>query len=563
MAKVVVKKKKKKLGSLGAGRGGPSSRETSDLRPRYTPKTPPCMDKCPNQTNIREIITTISQSEGYGRSYDESFEKAWKILTEKNPIPASCGRVCPHPCESGCNRKEKDGSVGINNIERFIGDFGVEKGLKFEKLSDETYPEKISVIGSGPAGLSCAYQLVRKGYKVTIYEAFSKPGGMLRYGIPAYRLPHNVLDAEINKIVDFGVELKCNTIVGKDISYEELQNNSDAIFVGIGAHKGKLLGVEGEDAPNVLTGTEFLNRVNSGEKLDVGKSVMVIGGGDTAIDAARIALRLGAEATIVYRRTINEMPAIDEEIEEAKEEGVKMEFLSAPVGFIKDNGIAKGMKCIRMELGEPDESGRRRPVPIEGSEFEVEADMVIAAISQEPDFEGIENLKAGPKDWVKADNMGITSIEKTYAGGDVLDLGLVTVAIFQGRMAAEAIHCNLRGTEFKPEEKLPVIAHDKMRLDLYEGKTRNEHDKLPVEQRFERLDKEVNLGFTQEQAIEESKRCMSCASCFDCGNCWSYCQDQAVIKPLIKGEPYQFKLDFCQGCKKCAEECPCGYIEMI
>ena len=563
MAKL-VKKTKKKLGSRGLSGGGPGGgRLTSDLRPRYAPKTPPCIDMCPNKNNIREMLMTVGQSEKYERPYEESLEKAFYIWAEKNPLPSVCGRVCPHPCETGCNRNEKEGPVGINSMERYLGDFAIDKGLPLKKLTGETYPEKIAVVGSGPSGLSCAYQLARKGYGVTVYEAFSKPGGMLRYGIPPYRLPHDILDAEIQRILDMGVELKCDTSIGRDVPYEKLKEDYSAIYVAIGAHKGKLLNVEGEDAENVLTGTEFLNQANSGRPVDIGKKVIVIGGGDTAIDAARVSRRLGAEATILYRRTRTEMPAIEEEIEGALEEGVKIEYLAAPIAFIKDNGRAKGMKCIRMELGEPDDSGRRRPVPIQGSEFDVDADCVIAAISQEPDFEGLENLKAGPRDWIKADETGATGMEKTYAGGDVLDLGLVVVAIFQGRMAAEAIHHNLRGTQPEPVENLPVIKADKMKLDFYDPKARNDQAALPVSERFESVDKEVNLGYTEQQMRDESQRCMSCASCFDCGTCWSYCQDQAIVKPLVKGEPYTFKMDFCQGCKKCAEECPCGFIEMV
>jgi len=561
MAKM-VKKKKRKLGSRGASSGA-GSRETSPLRPRYVPAIPPCRTNCPNHNAIREAITTIAQAEGYDRSYEESLELAWRIWTERSPFPATCGRVCPHPCEEGCNRGEKDGPVQIINIERQIGDFGIARGLALEKSTGEKHTEKIAIIGAGPAGLSCAYQLARKGYSPTVFEAFAKPGGMLRYGIPPYRLPHDVLDAEIGKILDLGVELKCNTAVGRDVPYEDIQKEYDAIFVGLGAHKGKLLGIEGEDAPNVWSGTEFLNRANTGESVDVGKSVVVIGGGDTAIDAARVSLRLGAKATILYRRTIKEMPAIEEEIEDAQAEGVDLQYLAAPVAFTTDNGRAVGMKCIRMELGEPDESGRRRPVPIAGSEFEVEADTVIAAISQEPDFDGLEQLKAGPKDWVKADENGVTAIDKTCAGGDVLDLGIVALALFQGRMAAETIHHRLRGTQPEPPEPLPEITAKKMRLDLYEAKEPNMRGQIPVEDRFAALDIEVNQGYSQEQVIEESKRCMSCGYCFDCGNCWSYCQDQAVVKPLVKGELYKFKMDFCQGCKKCAEECPCGFIEMV
>ena len=560
MAKI-VKKVKKPLGGLRGHSAGGSSVESSPLRPVQIPKTPPCSNGCPNETNIREFLTTISQSEGAGRSYKESYEKAWGILTEKNPFPSSCGRVCPHPCESECNRTYKDGAVGINNLERFVGDFALEQGFQLKKISEETFEEKVAVIGAGPAGLSCAYQLARRGYGVTVFEAFSKPGGMLRYGIPDYRLPPDVLDKEIKRIEDLGVEIKCNQIVGKDILYEDLQKNYNAIFVGIGAHKGKLLGVPNEDANNVFTGTEFLNKINSGETIEVGDKVLIVGGGDTAIDAARVSRRLGADVTIVYRRTRKEMPAIEEEIVGAEEEGVKLEFLAAPVEFEKDGDKIIKMKCQKMELGEPDSSGRRRPVPIQDSFFSLDATTVIAAISQEPDFDGLENLHEG-KDWIKVDENSVTKIPDTYAGGDVLDLGLATIAIFQGRKAAETIHYKFRNIQPEKEQKPPVITHDKIILNYYESKIRSEPFKLSPEERLENLNSEITSTLTEEQAIEEAKRCMSCASCFDCGTCWSYCQDQAIVKPVVKYQQYKFKLDICNGCKKCAENCPCGYIEM-
>ena len=560
MAKV-VKKAKRGLGGLGSHSVGSSAVETSPLRPVQIVKTPPCANGCPNETDIREFLTTISQSEDCGRSYPESFEKAWNILTEKNPFPSTCGRVCPHPCEGECNRNYKDGAVGINNLERFVGDYALEKGFKFKKVSGETYPQKIAVIGAGPAGLSCAYQLARRGYSVTVFEAFSKPGGMLRYGIPNYRLPEDVLDKEIKRIEELGVDIKCNQIIGKDIPYEKLQKNFEAIFVGIGAHKGKLLGIPNEEAPNVFTGTEFLNKINSGDHIKVGEKVLVIGGGDTAIDAARVSKRLGAEVTVVYRRTKKEMPAIEEEIAGAEEEGIQIDFLAAPVEFEKNGDLVVKMKCQRMELGEPDASGRRRPVPISDSFFTLEADTVIAAISQEPDFTGLDMLHEG-KDWIKTDDNFTTKIQDTYAGGDALELGLVTIAVFNGRKAAETIHNRFQKIEPKEEKKPPVIAHDKIILSYYESKLRNEPFKLNPEERLKDLNLEITSTLTEEQVVEEAKRCMSCGSCFDCGTCWSYCQDQAIVKPLQKHQTYKFKLDFCKGCNKCAENCPCGYIEM-
>jgi len=275
--------------------------------------------------------------------YEDVIRDAWYTLSDTTPLMATCGRVCPHPCETACNRVAKDGAVSINNIERYIGDYGIENNLQHKK-ADTTYDEKVAVIGAGPAGLSCAFQLAKSGYKVTVFEAFAKTGGMLRYGIPAYRLPREILDAEVKKIEDLGVEIKCNTAVGKDIKYEDIQKEYDAIFVGIGAHKGKLLRCPGEDAANVFTGTQFLNVVNSGRPVEIGDNVAVIGGGDTAIDAARMARRLGADTTILYRRTRTEMPAIEEEIEGALEEGVKIEYLVAPVEVIKDGDKGVSVK---------------------------------------------------------------------------------------------------------------------------------------------------------------------------------------------------------------------------
>ncbi|MCL5992351.1 MAG: NAD(P)-binding protein [Bacteroidetes bacterium] len=555
----LVVKKKKPLG--GRSFSGGSSVETSPLRPEYMEKLAPCMHGCPNGTRIREVLTTIAQTEDAGRTYDESFKKAFGIIADRNPLPAVCGRVCPHPCEAECNRQYKEGPAGINNVERFIGDYAIEHDLPFDMLTEEKYSEKIAIIGAGPAGISCAYQLARRGYKPIIFEAFSKAGGMLRYGIPDYRLPAAVLDKEIEKIEKLGIEIKLNTIIGKDIPYEQLQNEYDAIFVGIGAHKGKLLGLPNEDAANVFTGTEFLNKINSGTKVEIGNKVLVVGGGDTAIDAARVSRRLGAEVWTVYRRTRNEMPAIEEEITGAEEEDVKFEFLVAPLELIKDDDKVVAMKCQKMELGEPDSSGRRRPVPIPGAEIAFDCTTIISAISQEPEFDGLDNLHEG-KDWIKVDEKFKTKEDKVYAGGDNLDLGLVTIAIYQGRKAAETIHNQFRGLEPELEEELPIVTKDKMVLTYYAEKFRNENLKLGIEERLKELEKEISSTYTEEQVIDESKRCMSCGYCFDCGSCWSLCQDQAIHKPVVKFQAYTFKLDLCKGCNKCAEACPCGYIEM-
>ncbi|MBM3334802.1 FAD-dependent oxidoreductase, partial [Candidatus Sumerlaeota bacterium] len=331
-------KETKKLQKKPVTLVGSGNRATSNERPRWVPRTPPCIKGCPSNNNIRGMIVALGQREKFGRTLEQAWQEAWRLWTETNPLPAVCGRVCPHPCQTDCNRSQLEGPVNINAVERYLGDKALAEGWPLTRLTEEKRLENIAIIGAGPAGLSCAYQLARRGYPVTIFEAFSKPGGMLRYGIPAYRLPREILDREVQRILDLAVELRLNCAVGKDVPFDDIRKQYKAVFVGIGAHRGKLLGVAGEDAPNVISGQEFLNRVNSGAPPNVGDKVLVVGGGDTAIDAARVCKRLGAkEVTIVYRRTIEEMPAIDEEIEEAKKEGTQLEFLAAPVAFHKES----------------------------------------------------------------------------------------------------------------------------------------------------------------------------------------------------------------------------------
>jgi NADPH-dependent glutamate synthase beta subunit-like oxidoreductase len=558
----IQRKKKKKMGKIRSTGSGSSSVESSPFRPKQVEKTPPCMTGCPQGTDIRGFLTTIQFGEKGEKPREETFRKAWDLLVDKNPLPAICGRVCPHPCESECNRKDKEAPVGINRLERFVGDYALDKGWELPRDGDAKFDEKISIVGSGHAGLSCAYHLARRGYPVVMYESYEKTGGMLRYGIPPYRLPHDVIDAEVQRILDLGVELKTGVTIGRDISIEDLKAESAAVFVGIGAHVGKKLRVDGEDAANVMSGTEFLRQANLGNAPDVGDKVLVIGGGDTAIDAARVSRRLDADVTIVYRRTRAEMPAIDEEVVGAEEEGVTMHFLAQPVKLNLEGDQAVSMTCLQCELGEPDESGRRRPVQIEGSEFDIEATTIIAAISQEPAWEGFEEVKGGER-WLNVDDGGHTPMDNVWAGGDVIDLALVTTAIAQGRLAADTIHRELRA-EAKPEAgaEKPVIRGDKMILSFYEEKALAEADEVPPEARFEDPNREIVSTLGEDAAVAEAQRCMSCGRCFDCGTCWSYCQDGAIVKPIVAGGEYTFKMEFCNGCKKCAEQCPCGFLEM-
>jgi NADPH-dependent glutamate synthase beta subunit-like oxidoreductase/Pyruvate/2-oxoacid:ferredoxin oxidoreductase delta subunit len=537
---------------------GAAGAEISPLRPAYVAKAPPCSGGCPSGADIRGWLTTIAQAEAYGRTNEEACRIAWGIITDRNPFPAVCGRVCPHLCEDACNRRLKDGAVSINALEQFVGDFGIAQGLELSHLTSEKHSERIAVIGAGPAGLSCAYQLARRGYPVTVFEAFSQPGGMLRYGIPKYRLPRDVLDAEIQRILDLGVVLQCNAVIGSNVSLTQLRGEYKAVFVGIGAHRGVKLRIPGEDAPNVYTGTEFLNRVNSGEEVRVGGKVLVIGGGDTAIDSARVSKRLGADVTIVYRRSRSEMPAIKPEIDGALEEGISIRFLTAPVEVLQQDGHAIGLRCTRMDLGAPDASGRPRPVAVAGSEFDLEATTIIAAISQQPKLNGLDFARDGAQ-WIPMQDASVPGMEGVFAGGDGVELGLVTIAIAQGRFAAEAIDAWVQGETLDKPAAAPCIGAERVKLDWYQPAGRHERSHVPVGERS--ADTEVQLGLAEAEAIEEAKRCMSCGLCMDCETCWMYCTNNCFAK-LPKGEHYKVKLELCNGCKKCADACPCGYIEM-
>jgi NADPH-dependent glutamate synthase beta subunit-like oxidoreductase/Pyruvate/2-oxoacid:ferredoxin oxidoreductase delta subunit len=536
------------------------------------------VDHCPSGNDIRGWLTIIAQREKQGLSLEEACDRAWEIEVDTNPFPAIMGRVCPHPCEGVCNRRHKDGAVAINSVERFIGDWGLERGLKLPGPNGEPAREqKVAVVGAGPSGLSCAYQLARRGYKVTVFDAFDKPGGMLRYGIPPYRLPREVIDAEVQRILDVGVELRSNTTIGDEITLEQLRKEYDAVFVGIGAHRGKTMGIPGEEGPGVFTGTEFLNKINSGQGVELGKKVVVVGGGDTAIDAARVSLRLGpdaasmsrrlgAEVTILYRRTRKEMPAIEREIDEALEEGINIEFLAAPAKVLRDgDGKIAKIAVQRFELGEPDDSGRRRPVPIEGDVYELEVDSVIMAVSQAPDWSTLGGGIEVKGNWLEVDEWGRTGMEGVWSGGDTLTLGLATISIGQGRKAAECIDAALRGEKPRAPDKLPPINKDRIRLDFYEEQERAERKILDPEKRLADPMAEMDLGITREQALAEVNRCFSCGLCFGCENCWMYCQNNCFkkVKELKPGHYYAIDIGLCDGCNKCAEECPCGFLDMV
>ena len=379
-------------------------------------------------------------------SRSEAYAHAWRTIAAVNPFPATLGRICPHPCESHCNRGVRDEPLAINAMERFLGDFAINSGLALGRSEEASGENWIGVVGAGPSGLSFAYQMARRGYRVTVYDAREQAGGMLRYGVPDYRLPQDVLDAEIHKILDLGVELKLGVEVGRDISLEQLRDRHSALYLGIGAQQGQALRIPGGDGPGIWTGTEYLARINRGEPAETGGQVIVVGGGNTAIDAARCARRTGATVTILYRRSREEMPAIAHEIDEAIEEGVALVLLATPTAIERAaGGQMESVRVQRMALGEPDASGRRAPVPVDGSEYSLAASAVIMAVSQVPVLKGLEALDH-QGDWLVADAAGSVG-ENILAGGDALGLGIAGNAIVQGRRAAEALHDRLCGAE--------------------------------------------------------------------------------------------------------------------
>ncbi|MGD8916596.1 MAG: NAD(P)-binding protein [Syntrophobacterales bacterium] len=521
------------------------------LMPVNIMQTPPCTNACPAGNDVRGFLRTLAEKKDY--------EAAWHVLTRNNPLPATCGRVCPHPCEEGCNRRDFDTSVAINSAERAVGDYGLEENLEHKKLI-AARKERVAVIGSGPAGLSCAFHLAKRGIHVKIYEAYGEPGGMMRYGIPSYRLPNYILRQELDNILKLGIELECNVKVGVNIPMDQLIQNYDAVFIGIGAQKGLSIEIPGDDTKNVFTGVDFLREVNSGKYVDVGKDVVVIGGGNTAMDCARVAKRLGANVSVVYRRTRIEMPAITAEIDEAMEERVMFRYHTNPVKIISDDGKVVGILCVQMELKEPDASGRARPVPIPGSESVIPADTVILATGQAVDYDGIEVQKRDGK-WVAANEDLMTSIDGVFAGGDaVLGLETVSAAIGQGARAASAIEDYIEGNVESRLSRPPVIYSKDLNTYYYQKKKRFEKEALPIHMRLKHF-KELYPPLDFEAIIDEAERCFSCGQCFNCGNCYMYCPDNAVkISP--KTGLYEFDLDFCKGCGLCAKECPCHYIQM-
>ena len=531
-----------------------------NAEPVYTDHTPPCNFKCPAGNDVAGFLRLTSEGK---------YREAWELIRQTSPFPGVCGRVCPHPCESECNRLYLGGHLKIHAVERFLADRNMQE---WTELSSIKYRDQsVAVIGSGPAGLSCAWHLNRMGYKVTVFEKHSWTGGMMRLGIPNFRLPKDILNREIKSIERAGVKIITGVGIGRDLEFSELRSQFEAVFISVGFHNSYSLGIEGEDHPDIVSGTSFLREHSLGNKVDLKKRVLVVGGGNTAMDTARTALRLGADPMVIYRRTREEMPAIAEEIDETMEEGIPIEFLTAPVTVMTDSGKITGVECLRMKLGDPDSSGRRRPVPIEGSNFTIEADQVFTAIGETADLSFLGGDVQIEKWGVTTDEFGRTNVPGIFAGGDAATgEGTVSHAIGSGRKTALAIEAYLKDETITEAELNPpslqnvspqVVTFDQLNIDYFDNRE-------PVPIRGTAPDnrkgnfEEIHGTLSEKQALYESQRCMSCGSCPECDNCLIFCPDAAVKHVENQSSKYLIDMKHCKGCGLCVSECPRYCMEL-
>jgi 2-oxoacid:acceptor oxidoreductase delta subunit (pyruvate/2-ketoisovalerate family) len=520
-------------------------------RPVYRDLLPPCNNACPAGENIQAWL--FEAEEG-----GEGYERAWRKLMEDNPFPAIMGRVCYHPCETACNRAQLDSAVGINAVERFLGDEAIAQGWTVTADAAAS-GKRVLVVGAGPSGLSAAYHLARLGHDVTVRDSEDEAGGMMRWGIPRYRLPREILDAEVDRIVSLGVTLELGVKV-TDVLGAMRDEGFDAVFLAVGAHIGKRAYVPAGEAARILDAVTVLHSMEGEEKPLLGRRVAVYGGGNTAMDVARTAKRLGAtDSVVVYRRTRDRMPAHDFEVEEAEEEGVRMKWLSTVKRA--DAGV---LTIERMEL---DETGFPQPT---GEVEELEADSLVLALGQESDLallEGVPGIEVDDGVVQVGPNL-MTGHPGIFAGGDMVPAErTVTVAAGHGKKAARHIDAWLRGGAYDAPPKHGLAEFDGLNTWYYTDAPRSVQPTLELARRRATFE-EVVGGLDETTALFEARRCLSCGNCFDCDNCFGVCPDNSVLKlegrdREAAGRGYAFDYDFCKGCGICAEECPCGAIEMV
>ncbi len=511
-------------------------------RPVYLSRLPPCNHQCPAGEDIQGWLFHAESGD---------YEQAWRHLVRDNPFPAIMGRVCYHSCENACNRGQLDQPVSINAVERFLGDEALKRRWRFDPPPPDS-GQHVIVVGAGPSGLSAAYHLRRFGHRVTVIEAAPLVGGMMRYGIPKYRLPREVLDGEMQRVVAMGVRIKLDTKV-TDILETMKQEEADAAFLAIGANIGKRAYIPAGDSSRIVDAVSVLRSMEGEAKPMLGRRVVVYGGGNTAIDVARTARRLGAEPLVVYRRTRDKMPAHDFELEEALQEGVMVKWLST-IKQAKDKSIT----IERMELdaqGQPQSTG----------EFEtLDADSLVLALGQDVDqslLDGVPGLEIR-KSSVKVGPDLMTGYPGIFAGGDMIPGERnVTVAIGHGKKAARHIDAWLRGTQYQPPPKHEVAAFERLNTWYYSDAPKMLRPVLDLIRRQSTFD-EVQGGLDETNALFEARRCLSCGNCFECDNCYGVCPDNAVIK-LGPGQGFRFNYDYCKGCGICVAECPCGAIKMV
>ena len=511
-------------------------------RPVYVDRLPPCNQACPAGENIQSWLY---------RAEEGDYEGAWRVLVEDNPMPAIMGRVCYRPCETACNRGQLDEAVGINAVERFVGDHAILRGLRLPGPGARS-GKRVLVVGAGPCGLAAAYHLRRAGHAVTMADAEARPGGMMRYGIPAYRLPRDVLEAEIDRILELGVELQLGTRI-TDLESARADGAFDAVLVAVGAQLTRRAEIPAGDSARIVDALGLLRR-DGDQPVQIGRRVAVYGGGNTAFDAARTARRLGAtDAVVVYRRNRDRMPAHDVEFEEAAAEGIQVRWLSTVSRVEKDRIILEKMRL--------DEHGFPQPT---GEMDTLDADCLVLALGQDSDLSLVEGVPdVTVKDGVLVVDQGLmTGRNGVFAGGDAVPgERSVTTAVGHGKRAARHIDAWLRGDSYRPAPKPEPATFDRLNVWYYSDAPRTVRPELDAARRTGTFD-EVVGGLNEANALFEARRCLSCGNCLECDNCYGVCPDNAVIK-LGSGQRYAFDYDYCKGCGICVTECPCGAIEMI